>query len=143
MVTANTDGICCSEKSIAVVAFFVELSPYGRCTPLLAQVFASLHQITTPGKITKTKRLDFSRVVNHLHAHDVYTYTGSLTTPPCSDNVAWYLSAAPLAIDVSSFNALKKVVKYNARYTQNSPGLRNLMEIAAMDVGCPNKQVGS
>ncbi|KAM5444997.1 hypothetical protein MferCBS31731_000454 [Microsporum ferrugineum] len=125
-------------KSIAVVAFFVELSPYGRCTPLLKQVLSCLHKITTPGTITKTRRLDFSQVVGHLHTHDIFTYNGSLTTPPCSSNVAWYLSAAPLSIDVSSFNALKKVVKFNSRYTQNSPGLRNLMEIAAHDIGCEN-----
>ncbi|EGD90844.1 hypothetical protein H112_01427 [Trichophyton rubrum D6] len=128
------------EKSIAVVAFFVELSPYGRSTPLLTQVFANLHRITTPGTVTKTRRLDFSKLVKLFHAHDIYTYTGSLTTPPCSDKVDWYLSSAPLTISVSSFNALKKVVKYNARYTQNSPGLKNLMEIAALDVGCPSSR---
>ncbi|KDB27231.1 hypothetical protein H109_00983 [Trichophyton interdigitale MR816] len=128
------------EKSIAVVAFMVELSPYGRSTPLLTRVLANLHHITTPGSVTKTRRLNFSQLVKHFHTHDIYTYTGSLTTPPCSEKVDWYLSATPLTTRVSLFNALKKVVKYNARYTQNSPGQRNLMEIAALDVGCPSSR---
>ncbi|EFR05198.1 carbonate dehydratase [Nannizzia gypsea CBS 118893] len=129
------------EKSIAVIGFLIELSPYGRSTPLLSQVFANLHKITTPGSVTKIRQLDFSSVVDTLHKNDMYTYTGSLTTPPCSNKVSWYISTAPLSIDVVTFNAVKKVVKYNARYTQNSLGRENLLEIAAGDIGCQGNRL--
>ncbi|KAK2873754.1 hypothetical protein FQN49_002100 [Arthroderma sp. PD_2] len=124
------------DESIAVVAFFVELSPYGHINPLLAQVFANLHKIVTPGTVTQIRRLDFSSVIDNLHKNDIYTYMGSLTTPPCSNKASWYISGSPLSLDVVTFNAIKKVVKYNARYTQNSLGKENLLEIAADDVGC-------
>ncbi|EZF30621.1 hypothetical protein H109_03956 [Trichophyton interdigitale MR816] len=129
------------EKSIAVVGFMVELSPYGRSTPLLTQVFANLHKISTPGSVTKIRQLDFSSVANSLHKNDIFTYKGSLTTPPCSNKISWYISAAPLSLDVVTFNAVKKVVKYNARYTQNSLGRVNLLEVAAGDIGCAKDQM--
>ncbi|KAM5435043.1 hypothetical protein McanMca71_002594 [Microsporum canis] len=129
-------GCAVRDKSIAVVGFFVELSPYGRSNKLLTQVFANLHKISTPGTVTKIRQLDFSSVVDTLHNNDVYTYMGSLTTPPCTGKVTWYISASPLSLDVATFNNIKKVVKYNSRYTQNSLGKKNLMEVAADDMGC-------
>ncbi|EEQ34415.1 carbonate dehydratase [Microsporum canis CBS 113480] len=86
--------------------------------------------------VTKIRQLDFSSVVDTLHNNDVYTYMGSLTTPPCTGKVTWYISASPLSLDVATFNNIKKVVKYNSRYTQNSLGKKNLMEVAADDMGC-------
>lgn len=136
-----TNPLVVKEKSIAVVGFMVELSPYGRSTPLLTQVFANLHKISTPGSVTKIRQLDFSSVADSLHKNDIFTYTGSLTTPPCSNKISWYISAAPLSLDVVTFNAVKKVVKFNSRYTQNTLGRVNLLEVAAGDIGCAKSQM--
>ena len=61
------------------------------------------------------------------------TYDGSLTTPPCDESVSWYVVEKPLAVTVSQFNKMKKIMKFNARYTQNDHYRReaeNLLELS-------------
>jgi carbonic anhydrase len=123
------------DKSIAVVAFLLELSPYGFTTPLFDSVFAHLDDISTAGTYTETGPLDFSGITEHLDSHGIYDYSGSLTTPPCSQGVSWYISTEPLPINVQTYHAVKKVLKFNARYTQNTLGQPNLLEVSATELG--------
>ncbi|RPA96769.1 carbonic anhydrase [Choiromyces venosus 120613-1] len=60
----------------------------------------------------------------------VYTYRGSLTTPPCTENVLWMVSQDPEKISVEHYRRLKAITKFNARYPQNHPGYMNLLEWA-------------
>ncbi|KAF0513858.1 carbonic anhydrase [Gigaspora margarita] len=48
----------------------------------------------------------------------VYSYIGSYTTPPCTENVRWFVSADVQSISPSQFKSLKYVLKYNTRITQ-------------------------
>ncbi|KIH93379.1 carbonic anhydrase [Sporothrix brasiliensis 5110] len=118
-------------SDIAVVAFVFQLSQFGYSAPLFDSVFAHLDDIAKPGTFTKTGPLDFAGLEKHFNDHGVYAYSGSLTTPPCSENVAWYISTEPVPLNVQTYNAVKKVVKFNARYTQNALGLDNLLELSA------------
>ncbi|KAJ6021182.1 hypothetical protein N7540_006686 [Penicillium herquei] len=118
-------------SEIAVVGFVFELSQFGYSTPLFDSVFAHIDDIATPGTYTMTDALDFSGLTQHLNSHGIYQYTGSLTTPPCSENLAWFLSTEPIVVNVQSYNAVKHVLKFNARYTQNTLGQNNLLEVAA------------
>ncbi|OGE51061.1 hypothetical protein PENARI_c014G05933 [Penicillium arizonense] len=120
-----------SAGSIAVVGFVFQLSQFGYSTPLFDSVFAHIEDIATPGTYTKTGALNFAALTNHLKTHGIYEYSGSLTTPPCSEDVAWFISTEPLPLNVQSYNAVKKVLKFNARYTQNALGQDNLLEVAA------------
>lgn len=60
------------------------------------------------------------------NAHEFYTYLGSLTTPPCSENVTWYVMKNFV---VASKEQLKKLIellsppetKGNYRSVQNNP----------------------
>jgi len=59
-----------------------------------------------------------------------FSYSGSLTTPPCSEGVTFLIATEPLAMGVDTFNAMKKVVKFNSRFAQNSLGEQNLLQVS-------------
>ncbi|KJK67242.1 Eukaryotic-type carbonic anhydrase [Aspergillus parasiticus SU-1] len=118
-------------KETAVVGFFFQLSEVGDSVPLFDSVFAPIDNITDAGTSTTTGQLDFGGLLDHFNRHGVYQYTGSLTTPPCTEEVMWYLSTEPLPLSVQSYNKVKKIIKYNARHTQNALGQDNLLEVAA------------
>lgn len=130
--SSNTNlNIRYTDGDVAVVAFLFQLSQFGFSEPLFDSVFAHIDAISSPGTFTETGPLDFTRLVKHFNSHGAYSYNGSLTTPPCSENVAWYISTEPLKLNVQTYNAVKKVVKFNARYTQNNLGSPNLLQVGA------------
>ena len=47
-----------------------------------------------------------------------YTYTGSLTTPPCSENVDWYVLKSYVELGKDQLEAFKKLLGNNARTAQ-------------------------
>jgi carbonic anhydrase len=47
-----------------------------------------------------------------------YTFQGSLTTPPCSESVTWFVLKAPLAIAQDEIVAFSKIYPLNARPVQ-------------------------
>jgi carbonic anhydrase len=50
--------------------------------------------------------------------HGYYTFAGSLTTPPCSESVTWFVLKSPLTISTDQLEAFAKVYPLNARPTQ-------------------------
>jgi len=50
------------------------------------------------------------------------TYSGSLTTPPCSAGVDWYIYETPLAISPAQLDQLVKFYNGNNRQTQSLKG---------------------
>lgn len=51
---------------------------------------------------------------NHLY----YTYSGSLTTPPCSQDVRWLLLETPQTISEAQFESFASLFEFNARPVQ-------------------------
>jgi carbonic anhydrase len=50
--------------------------------------------------------------------HGYYTFTGSLTTPPCTENVRWFVLKSPQLIAKSQADAFGKIYSSNARPLQ-------------------------
>ncbi|RXH55489.1 carbonic anhydrase [Granulicella sibirica] len=51
-------------------------------------------------------------------AHGYYTFEGSLTTPPCTEGVRWFVMKSPLKISVAEEQAFAKLFPNNARPLQ-------------------------
>ncbi|KAL7794242.1 alpha carbonic anhydrase [Trichoderma ceciliae] len=119
------------DKSTAVVGFLISI---GLPDILLSSVFESIGKIATPGSTTSTGPLLFAALESHLRSNSVLKYSGSLTTPPCSEGVSWYISSKPLQIDQVTYGKVKDVVKFNSRYTQNAPGKVNLLQNIANEL---------
>ncbi|KAF9874124.1 carbonic anhydrase [Colletotrichum karsti] len=113
--------------SASVVGFLIEVDNTSP-SPLLSNVFAHLDEVAEPGSHSETQGLDFCELKDLLARSDVYQYGGSLTTPPCTEGIAWNVVAEPLTVDDVTFRAAKKVMKFNSRYTQNVPGRKNLLD---------------
>ena len=51
-----------------------------------------------------------------------YHYSGSLTTPPCSEGVRWYVMQAPIEVSKDQIAKFKSVIEFNARPVQGLNG---------------------
>jgi carbonic anhydrase len=47
-----------------------------------------------------------------------YTYAGSLTTPPCTEGVNWYIYSSPISMSVTQLDALRGFYEGNNRNLQ-------------------------
>lgn len=122
------------ESQIVVLALLFEM-----CTntsdPVIAGLTPHLSAITTPGAETEIEGgIDFSGVTAQLASSNVLQYTGSLTTPPCSEGVTFLLVESPLKINVPDYNAIKKVVRFNSRLTQNVLDADNILGVGAASI---------
>ena len=56
-----------------------------------------------------------------------YTFTGSLTTPPCTENVTWFVLKTPEPISTEQGDAFGRIFPRDARPTQPMNGREVLM----------------
>ena len=47
-----------------------------------------------------------------------YTFSGSLTTPPCTENVTWYVLETPATVSAAEIQRFEKLYRHNARPTE-------------------------
>ncbi|KAK4210772.1 alpha carbonic anhydrase [Rhypophila decipiens] len=96
----------------------------------LETVLSKADAIATPGSVTQTPPLVLSEIVNLWKAGSFQAYSGSLTTPPCSEGVNWFVSTQTLRISAATFEKARSVIGFNSRLTQNAPGQLNVQMAA-------------
>jgi carbonic anhydrase len=107
LVHADEDG------NLAVVAVLLEK---GDNNPLIRELWSDL-----PKEKEKEEKLDTVTInVASLLPADraYYTFSGSLTTPPCSENVTWFVLKHPVAISAEEIEQFAKLYRHDARPTQ-------------------------
>lgn len=103
-----------SEGNIAVVAVLLSK---GSPNAVLEQLWKNL-----PSEKEKELTLDNIQinVADLLPSdHGYYTFTGSLTTPPCSENVTWFVLKAATTLSASEIDRFGKIYSRNARPVQS------------------------
>jgi carbonic anhydrase len=103
-----------SDGKLAVVAVLLKS---GSPNALIATLWKNLPK-------EKNKEVDVPAV--EINAADLlpadkaayYTFTGSLTTPPCSEDVTWFVLKAPSSISKDEIARFARVYPMNARPTQ-------------------------
>lgn len=79
--------------------------------PIWANMPASAGEVSVPGvSVNATKLLPKER--------EYYNYTGSLTTPPCSEGVNWMVLEHPIAISKAQLEKFRSLFEMNARPEQ-------------------------
>jgi len=111
LVHAGQDG------KLAVVAVLLQK---GEDNPLVHELWKDL-----PKEKQKEEFLDGVQVnaANILpNDHGYYTFPGSLTTPPCSENVTWYVLRQPVTVSAEEIEQFSKLYRNDARPTQPTYG---------------------
>lgn len=101
---------------IAVIAVFLKA---GKENPAFQTILTNLQ--------TKEKNKDLSLEKLLPTNQSYYHYLGSLTTPPLSENVEWYVMQHPVSVSSAQIKEFKKYYNSNNRKTQPLHG-RKILE---------------
>lgn len=106
LVHKNTRG------ELAVVAVLIH---EGAANPFLKPIFDNFPAEGTESKVTGIN-VDLMRLLPPKRGY--YTFEGSLTTPPCSEHVRWFVLKEPVAASRAQIAQFVKRYPHNARPTQ-------------------------
>ncbi|KAI0428212.1 alpha carbonic anhydrase [Xylaria sp. FL1042] len=132
------------ETQLAVIGIYIDLVdsvplnstqvilPRSTSSTMLETIFSSIDGIATPGSVTTTPAFSMTELNNMLATTEFQRYSGSLTTPPCSEGVEWSVPTKKLMLSRQTFAKVRDVVGFNSRFPQNAPGMANLIAMAKL-----------
>jgi carbonic anhydrase len=110
-----------SDGAIAAVAVMLHA---GRANPTIRQLWA--HMPATPGKEHTVPGVDINPAGLLPHDAAYYTYQGSLTAPPCTEGVTWFVLKTPEDISARQIEDFAKLYPHDVRpvHRDRSPARR-------------------
>ena len=98
---------------LAVVGVFIE---QGKHHASFDAVWSNMPTETGTEKHLEHIRVNIDDMLPSDRTH--WRYRGSLTTPPCSEGVRWFLVQTPIQLDAMQIDQFRKVFDGNNRPTQ-------------------------
>lgn len=102
-----------TEGHLAVVAVLMQS---GQENPFLWNLWA--HLPATPGQELTPRDVSINLADLLPAGKSYYTFMGSLTTPPCSEGVRWFVLKSPVEVSPGQLAAFAKLYPNNARPAQ-------------------------
>lgn len=116
LVHADSDG------KLAVVAVLLKS---GRANSLVQKVWENLPRTEGHEEVVSSVEINASALLPASTGY--YTFAGSLTTPPCSEGVTWFVLKMPSELSAEEIAAFAKIYPHNARPIQ-PPNGRTILE---------------
>lgn len=102
---------------LAVVAVLLKI---GRENPLLGSLWSNIPKSGEHDPIVKGIDIDARQLIPADHGY--FTYTGSLTTPPCSEGVRWMVLKTPMEVSKAQLAVFADRYPNDARPIQRLNG---------------------
>jgi carbonic anhydrase len=99
--------------NLAVVGVFLVI---GRQNLALEPVWAHIPEQADAKQVVEGAEINAADLLPADHSY--YSYTGSLTTPPCSEGVRWFVLQSPVEVSQEQENRFAAFYPGNARPTQ-------------------------
>ena len=107
LVHADDDG------KLAVVAVLLEK---GEDSPLVHELWNDLPKEKDKEVAFDNRQINLSQILPPDRTY--YTFSGSLTTPPCSEDVTWFVLKHPATISAEEIERFSQLYRDDARPTQ-------------------------
>jgi carbonic anhydrase len=101
------------EGKLAVVAVLLQ---QGGANPLVHELWNNLPKEKEEETSLDSVQIDLAGLLPADRGY--YTFPGSLTTPPCSENVTWFVLKHPVNVSTAEIEQFSKLYWNNARPTQ-------------------------
>ena len=101
------------QGKLAVVAVLLQ---NGRDNPLVHELWNDLPKEKDKEEQFNNIQIDVAKLLPADRGY--YTFDGSLTTPPCSEGVMWYVLKQPVTVTAAEIEQFSKLYRDNARPTQ-------------------------
>jgi carbonic anhydrase len=101
------------EGKLAVVAVLLQR---GEDNPLVHELWNDLPKEKEKEELLDSVQIDVARMLPADRGY--YTFPGSLTTPPCSENVTWFVLKHPVTVSAAEIQQFSKLYRHDARPTQ-------------------------
>lgn len=102
-----------ADGKLAVVAVLLKK---GHANPFIEALWKDLPRDVGQEHAPQGKSVDLRELLPANHGY--YTFTGSLTTPPCSEDVTWFVLKQPVEISKAEETAFSAKYAHNARPVQ-------------------------
>ncbi len=107
LVHQNKDG------KLAVVGILIE---EGNENAVLEDILVNARSLTAQKTFSEKKSLNVASLLPEDHSY--YHYSGSLTTPPCTEGVSWNVMSTPIQASKQQIENFMEIHEYNSRPVQ-------------------------
>jgi carbonic anhydrase len=101
------------DGTIAGVAVFLKA---GTSNPAIQQLWKYMPKTAGDAHVIPGVEMDPAGLLPHNTAY--YTYTGSLSAPPCTEGVKWFVLKTPVNISAAQMNAFANLYPHDVRPVQ-------------------------